>query len=125
MFVVKQKTAYVMRISDWSSDVCFSDLCSESVQTLLGQQRIAEHTGQMCDPGQGRQFGADAVQQLRDRGLVADIGGEGVDAALVELGRGSCRERECPYVSSPVVAVPVKKKDKCNQYETMTTEKQP
>src|SRR3546814_5882830 len=26
MFYFKQKTAYVMRISDWSSDVCSSDL---------------------------------------------------------------------------------------------------
>src|SRR3546814_6818655 len=26
-FFVKQKTAYEMRISDWSSDVCSSDLC--------------------------------------------------------------------------------------------------
>src|SRR3546814_2785573 len=25
-FIFKQKTAYVMRISDWSSDVCSSDL---------------------------------------------------------------------------------------------------
>src|SRR3546814_1421039 len=25
-FIVKQKTAYEMRISDWSSDVCSSDL---------------------------------------------------------------------------------------------------
>src|SRR3546814_2773225 len=28
-FFFKQKTAYEMRISDWSSDVCSSDLCSE------------------------------------------------------------------------------------------------
>src|SRR3546814_1989992 len=27
VFFVKQKTAYEMRISDWSSDVCSSDLC--------------------------------------------------------------------------------------------------
>src|SRR3546814_21142783 len=27
MFCFKQKTAYEMRISDWSSDVCSSDLC--------------------------------------------------------------------------------------------------
>src|SRR3546814_1719754 len=27
-FFFKQKTAYEMRISDWSSDVCSSDLCS-------------------------------------------------------------------------------------------------
>src|SRR3546814_3606741 len=29
IFVVKQKTAYDMRISDWSSDVCSSDLYSD------------------------------------------------------------------------------------------------
>src|SRR3546814_17587965 len=28
-FFFKQKTAYDMRISDWSSDVCSSDLCGE------------------------------------------------------------------------------------------------
>src|SRR3546814_11115303 len=28
--VFKQKTAYEMRISDWSSDVCSSDLCAGS-----------------------------------------------------------------------------------------------
>src|SRR3546814_2344892 len=30
VFFVKQKTAYEMRISDWSSDVCSSDLLSQS-----------------------------------------------------------------------------------------------
>src|SRR3546814_20669601 len=35
-FFVKQKTAYEMRISDWSSDVCSSDL------QLRGQHRMAE-----------------------------------------------------------------------------------
>src|SRR3546814_1688162 len=30
VFFVKQKTAYEMRISDWSSDVCSSDLNSAS-----------------------------------------------------------------------------------------------
>src|SRR3546814_1022991 len=29
-FFFKQKTAYEMRISDWSSDVCSSDLCQGS-----------------------------------------------------------------------------------------------
>src|SRR3546814_15872781 len=29
VFVFKQKTAYEMRISDWSSDVCSSDLLAE------------------------------------------------------------------------------------------------
>src|SRR3546814_2702103 len=33
-FVFKQKTAYEMRISDWSSDVCSSDLVA-----LFGERR--------------------------------------------------------------------------------------
>src|SRR3546814_8290154 len=31
MLVFNQKTAYEMRISDWSSDVCFSDLGNDAV----------------------------------------------------------------------------------------------
>src|SRR3546814_8343260 len=40
VFFVKQKTAYEMRISDWSSDVCSSDLLTRSMQridTLMNQ----------------------------------------------------------------------------------------
>src|SRR3546814_4743645 len=33
-FFFKQKTAYEMRISDWSSDVCSSDLATSSDMTL-------------------------------------------------------------------------------------------
>src|SRR3546814_19430163 len=38
-FCFKQKTAYEMRISDWSSDVCSSDLVSD-VLKLLAERRI-------------------------------------------------------------------------------------
>src|SRR3546814_5463649 len=34
-FFVKQKTAYEMRISDWSSDVCSSDLPVQGVLVML------------------------------------------------------------------------------------------
>src|SRR3546814_3218438 len=34
VFFCKQKTAYEMRISDWSSDVCSSDLMAQEVITL-------------------------------------------------------------------------------------------
>src|SRR3546814_1932962 len=33
-FFFKQKTAYEMRISDWSSDVCSSDLSLKAMATL-------------------------------------------------------------------------------------------
>src|SRR3546814_8872927 len=36
-FFFKQKTAYEMRISDWSSDVCSSDLTIEMSRALLDQ----------------------------------------------------------------------------------------
>src|SRR3546814_13030984 len=38
-FFCKQKTAYDMRISDWSSDVCSSDL----LHRIAAEQEIIEH----------------------------------------------------------------------------------
>src|SRR3546814_18543981 len=37
----KQKTADEMRISDWSSDVCSSDLCSYRLERAKGEPRFA------------------------------------------------------------------------------------
>src|SRR3546814_3262289 len=39
-FFFKQKTAYEMRISDWSSDVCSSDLDQVDEQELLRQHEV-------------------------------------------------------------------------------------
>src|SRR3546814_2608155 len=49
-FFVKQKTAYEMRISDWSSDVCSSDLTS-LLHILSGAARDAGYLVlyQSCD----------------------------------------------------------------------------
>src|SRR3546814_15461884 len=38
VFFFKQKTAYEMRISDWSSDVCSSDLSTTSSTGLLANE---------------------------------------------------------------------------------------
>src|SRR3546814_10877209 len=44
-FFFKQKTAYEMRISDWSSDVCSSDLhaAARRIDTLVVADRRADH----------------------------------------------------------------------------------
>src|SRR3546814_5549946 len=42
IFFFKQKTAYEMRISDWSSDVCSSDLPQRTA--LFSQVRISGHS---------------------------------------------------------------------------------
>src|SRR3546814_5086474 len=59
LFFFKQKTAYEMRISDWSSDVCSSDLaldCGRSIAYFLfvrGQLShntvVTEVTPPVCD----------------------------------------------------------------------------
>src|SRR3546814_5050618 len=45
IFVFKQKTAYDMRISDWSSDVCSSDLrpVTPRPRAIVRQSAIAWH----------------------------------------------------------------------------------
>src|SRR3546814_17037528 len=44
-FFFKQQTAYEMRISDWSSDVCSSDLCRVGLYTAAStSERISFHT---------------------------------------------------------------------------------
>src|SRR3546814_10715101 len=48
-FFFKQKTAYEMRISDWSSDVCSSDLSGKAVPA---DQRAVL----LADPGFGKLF---------------------------------------------------------------------
>src|SRR3546814_1884209 len=45
-FFFKQKTAYEMRISDWSSDVCSSDLDARGVAASLGHVHPACRRGQ-------------------------------------------------------------------------------
>src|SRR3546814_8651963 len=48
-FCFKQKTAYEMRISDWSSDVCSSDLAARSASAA--SSRVCSHA---LSPSQGR-----------------------------------------------------------------------
>src|SRR3546814_9839060 len=52
-FFFKQKTAYEMRISDWSSDVCSSDLCKEklaAIRSLMEQEHIDAYIIPSSDP---------------------------------------------------------------------------
>src|SRR3546814_7934137 len=88
-FCFKQKTAYEMRISDWSSDVCSSDLYVELGFT-----------------------GVEIASISKVMGLIATIAGVFVGGAMVvrygilwalvvggvQIGRASCRERVCQYV---------------------------
>src|SRR3546814_7712573 len=61
LFFCKQKTAYEMRISDWSSDVCSSDLLVQHQQGRRAIETLFEPVEQV---GQHRQCRAARVQQL-------------------------------------------------------------
>src|SRR3546814_2724046 len=107
-FFLKQKTAYEMRISDWSSDVCSSDLIANSeifrqrdLNRLAVRKRLVD-------------------VELIDREIVLEGTGVGdLDhlarsrlKLLGKIGRASCRERVCQYVSISVVDVALKRKNK-------------
>src|SRR3546814_8887499 len=97
-FFFKQKTAYEMRISDWSSDVCSSDLAEEiQLEAFDPADRDAGITAQRHpEAGAGR---GPAVPSAVIRIVLADRGGRQAPADLRhEIGRASCRERVCQYV---------------------------
>src|SRR3546814_12530370 len=119
-FFFKQKTAYEMRIRDWSSDVCSSDLAAAlHAQRVVGagglghadpeRRQVAGARHAVVHVGPGQELTAlgvvDAVLQQR----LADALG---DAAVHPIGRAACRERVCQYGSISVVDVSVKKQQK-------------
>src|SRR3546814_14441209 len=99
-----------MRISDWSSDVCSSDLdalheVAKALEPVLGEAegaKLAWKPQTMIDVDEG------AAQQLfklidaldDDDDVQTVWGNYEVSDALMEkqIGRASCRERVCQYV---------------------------
>src|SRR3546814_15053235 len=100
-----------MRISDWSSDVCSSDLALDDGLFDLEQQADRELQMPFGDEHDVVvQLGND-LARIGARLLDRDALGERVALARhVEIGRASCRERVCQYVLISVVAASLTKK---------------
>src|SRR3546814_760817 len=96
-FFFKQKTAYEMRISDWSSDVCSSDLCGSRLQARQG-------AGAWRD-GVGRGAVAGAFERTRD-GLMeaAPRAALQLRARLYALVRAYFAERNVLEVETPILS---------------------
>src|SRR3546814_11043121 len=118
----KQQTAYEMRISDWSSDVCSSDLCigaepqesdrrsrhvRRSGQNLGNRDRVEDQIG--AEDTEHEAQIADAIDDERlDRGGIgARLLAPETDQQIArqphafpaeEIGRASWRERVSQYV---------------------------
>src|SRR3546814_9859545 len=97
VFFFKQKTAYEMRISDWSSDVCSSD---------LNQAGLERTQNDVLSGDDDRLFVSRLVDLVNNSGakdgsVKLTIDRKAQVAAykgLLEIGRASCRERVCQYV---------------------------
>src|SRR3546814_10232221 len=95
-FFFKQKTAYEMRISDWSSDVFSSDLSGRAGirpwRYLCPEMRCVAHISDL-------HFGTE--DPAMTAGLLGQIREEEPSLVIVsgdQIGRASCRERVCQYV---------------------------
>src|SRR3546814_10247776 len=94
VFFFKQKTAYELRISDWSSDVCSSDLflvVAAAFRLFDGAQTVAAGVLR-------------GLQDTRVPMVIAVCGywlagyGTAIYLGFWQLGRASCRERVCQFV---------------------------
>src|SRR3546814_7627449 len=87
IFFFKQKTAYEMRISDWSSDVCSSDLSSPAIASAPVWAPVT--------PGD-----RSTARLIRLVSMMVRPTVDGARTVFVEhqIGRASCRERVCQYV---------------------------
>src|SRR3546814_6126110 len=101
-FFFKQKTAYEMRISDWSSDVCSSDLGRAD--------RTGSTTGICANRGPRRTAGREAIATGANRRyavlvpddwrLVIAVGDGGDRSEERRVGKecvSTCRSRWSPY----------------------------
>src|SRR3546814_15094069 len=126
-----------MRISDWSSDVCSSDLQPQRAVGVAVEQSRDERVGKGPLDRDGKNGGlgvshrielrhcerSEAIQSgLRKHWIAASPPAPRNDeefersadhpSVSAEIGRASGRERVCPYVWIAVVAVSLKKKKK-------------
>src|SRR3546814_15307574 len=112
-----------MRISDWSSDVCSSDLLISPIEEdetpgdedrTRGNPELRNEKAWGVDVGYERSLGSRGIFGVnffyRD---ITDL------IEHVKIGRASCRERVCQSVSISVVAVSFKKKIITSSNETL------
>src|SRR3546814_5525053 len=115
-FFFKQKTAYEMRISDWSSDVCSSDLIRTwpdrppNLPPLMANALAPVDAAHADFQGNIRFLVPARATRGQEEPVFANIPIDtfalpmdadmraGFSDLVKEIGRASCRERVCQYV---------------------------
>src|SRR3546814_1871687 len=91
-FFFKQKTAYEMRISDWSSDVCSSDLLRDDTVTI---RPIAGTRPRGATPAEDRTLAEDLLsdpKELAEHLMLLDLGRNDV-GRVAAVGRVKVTEK--------------------------------
>src|SRR3546814_3916305 len=102
VFFFKQKTEYEVRISDWSSDVCSSDLARQEEATKAAAPLLEKLKGLLGDRVEDVRVSARltdspsclAMSEWEMAPHMAHL----LREAGQEIGRASCRERGWQYV---------------------------
>src|SRR3546814_3055129 len=94
-FLCKQKPAYEWRISDWSSDVCSSDLGGQTHDGTLTVPQIAQ---QVAAEGAKKIVVVSDEPQKYPSGIDWPRGTTFHHRDDLKIGRASRRERVCQYV---------------------------
>src|SRR3546814_13636802 len=104
-----------MRISDWSSDVCSSDLLADDLEEGTQRDRVVDIRNSLAYLIEGLRQNGSAQTLLtktqidKNKCSVAYVGsqlrrqrgahiGHRCECRHDQIGRASCRERVCPYV---------------------------
>src|SRR3546814_2935616 len=93
VFCFKQKTAYEMRISDWSSDVCSSDLSAQQLVEVASRRQHEQVAADLA-----KELAADGRLRLAPHSSQLPASSIQLDDGTAQIGRASCRERGCQYV---------------------------
>src|SRR3546814_7982649 len=97
VFFFKQKTAYELRISDWSSDVCSSDLVPIPVDKhgMCLPSTVALNAPKFIFVTPSHQYPLGMVMSLERRRRLIRLARQW---GSWKIGRASCRERGCQDV---------------------------
>src|SRR3546814_8647479 len=106
-FFFKQKTAYEMRISDWSSDVCSSDLCHEVHRGRDEQKSRQDEPEANHGPSRISFRGAGLIMKQLEQ-AIDDPDGDGVANVV---GHGEQRQMQTYLVASTLSTVQAREGD--------------
>src|SRR3546814_7403164 len=100
-FFFKQKTAYEMLISDWSSDVCSSDLKGMFSMLPVSPEQVlklrTDHAIYMADSGRFNICGLSDEQVDRFASAVLEVIGRSEERRVGKECVRTCRSRWSPY----------------------------